>query len=176
MKSTPAYIRYTIVALLLLAGTFYGLYQLTLTGNTDSNDMAHIENYLSLTAQVDAEIYDMAADLFTMAESGQHEMGRLTNILFQIEEHKKAIPTEYDNFKNLELRSRNMLETLRKLVLIIYEPVQTSREERNNQWQQQVNELNRLSGIRIQLIKELLEAEGLQYHENSDGSLSYWRP
>lgn len=176
MKFTPAYIRYTIVALLLLAGTFYGLYQLTLTGNTDANDMAHIEHYLSLTAQVDAEIYDMAADLFAMAESGNQDMGRLTNILFQIEERKKEIPTEYDNFKELELRSRKMLETLRKLVLIIYEPAQMSHDERNNQWRQRVEDLNRLSATRTQLIKELLKIEGLEYHENSDGSLSYWRP
>ncbi len=176
MKSTPVYIRYSIVALLLLVGTFYGLYQLTLTGNTDPNDMAHIEHYLSLTGQVDGEINDMATALFAMAESGQYDMGKLTNILFQIEELKKEIPTEYEHFKELEQRSRSMLETLRKLVLIIYEPAQTSHEERNAQWRQQVNELNRLSENRSQLIKDLLEVEGLEYNENSDGGLSYWKP
>ncbi len=176
MKSTPAYVRYSIVALLLLVGTFFGLYQLTLTGNTDPNEIAHVENYLALTGRVDEEIYEMAADLFVMAESGNYDMGKLTNFLFQIEELKKEIPTEYDNFKELERRSRRMLDTLRKLMLIIYEPAQSSHDERNTQWRQQVDELNRLSESRTQLIKDVLETEGLEYHENSDGSLSYWKP
>lgn len=176
MKSTPAYIRYTIIALLLLVGTFYGLYQLTLTGNTDPNETAHIEEYLNLTGEVDGEVYAMASGLFAMAESGHYDMGRLANILFQIEELKEELPTEYEPFKALEQRSRQMLETLRQLVLIVYEPPQTTLEERNSQWRQQVDELNRLSESRSQLVKDLLEAEGLEYNENSDGSLSYWKP
>lgn len=176
MQTTPAYIRYTIVGLLLTTGVFYGLYQLTLTGNTDPYALTHIEEYLTLTGEVDAEVYAMASDLFTMAESGQYDMGRLTNILFKIEELKKELPTEHESFKALEQRSRQMLETLRRLVLLIYEPPQTTHEERNNQWRQQVDELNRLSESRSQLVKDLLEAEGLEYNENSDGSLSYWKP
>lgn len=176
MESTPAYIRYTVIALLLLVGTFYGLYQLTLTGNTDPNETAHIEEYLALTGQVDEKTYNMATDLFAMAESGNYDTGRLTNILFELEELKKEIPTQYENFKDLEQRSRSMLETLRRLVLIVYEPSQTTYEERNSQWRQQVNELNRLSESRSKLVKEMLEAEGLEYHQNGDGSLSYWKP
>lgn len=176
MQTTPAYIRYTIVALILLTATFYGLYQLTLSGNTDPQDTNRIEEYLALTGQVDAEIHAMAATLSAMAESGQPDVGRLTNMLFQIEELKKEIPAEYEHFKELEQRSRLMLETLRQLVLIIYEPAQTSHEERNSRWRRQISELNNLSESRTRLVKELLEVEGFEYHENSDGSLTYWRP
>lgn len=176
MKSTPAYIRYTVIALLLLVGTFYGLYQMTLTGNTDPNETAYIEEYLALNGEVDAEIYAMAEDVFAMAESGNYDTGRLTNILFQIEELKKELPTKHEPFKALEQRSRDMLETLRHLVLIVYEPSQTTHEERNNQWRQQVNELSRLSESRSHLVKEMLEAEGMEYNENKDGSVSYWKP
>ena len=176
MKTTPAYIRYTIVGVFLIVGAFYGLYQLTLTGNTDPSELTHIEEYLTLTGEVDAEVYAMAADLFAMAESGNYDMGRLTNILFQIEALKKELPTEHETFKALEQRSRQMLDTLRRLVLLIYEPSQTTHEERTNQWRQQANEFNRLSESRSQLVKDMLDMEGLAYNENADGSVSYWKP
>ena len=176
MKSTTVFLRYAVVALILLAGAFYGFYQMTLTGNTNPQEMAHVEAYLTITGEVDEAVFQMAADLFALVESRQQDLGKLTGMLFQIEELKNEIPTDYENFKELEQRSRDLLETLRQMVLLVYQPAITTPEERNAQWKQHTEALNRLAESRTDVTIRLLEAEGLHYHLNTDGSLSYWAP
>jgi hypothetical protein len=149
---------------------------MTLTGNTNPQEMAHVEAYLAITGEVDEAVFQMAADLFALVENRQQDLGKLTGMLFQIEELKNEILTDYENFKELEQRSRDLLETMRQMVLLIYHPAITTPEERNTQWKQHTEALNRLADSRTDVTIRLLEAEGLHYHLNTDGSLSYWVP
>ncbi|WP_283410788.1 hypothetical protein [Anoxynatronum buryatiense] len=131
------------------------------------------EEYLDVTARVEMMAYKIITDLVNMIQSNNHDVAKLLDMLYEIEDVKKMIPIEHDSYREMRMRNQDIAKATYDLVILVYESGGTYDNNRRLKWSEITDELSFIMNKRTEVIIRLFQAEGIDYHLNTDGSLSY---
>lgn len=94
-------------------------------------------------------------------------------MIYEIEDVKKTIPIDHDSYREIRTRNQDIAKATYDLVILVYESDGTYDNKRRLKWSEITDELSLIMNQRTEIIIRLFQAEGIDYHLNTDGSLSY---
>jgi hypothetical protein len=142
--------------------------------NPSKTKPVYIREYLRITEEIDQSVSEIASELYRMVQNGDHDSMKLLQMIYDIEDLKKDVPTEHKSLHEMEQRSNDTLKTLNELVLLAYESGGYFDNNRRTMWSQATNQLNWLMSKRNEAIIRLFQDENIKYYLNQDGSVTYW--